>query len=266
MPDAPFLAVENLTKAFGGVRAVDDVSFTLAANEMRCVIGPNGCGKTTLFNLITGYLPPTAGTIRLEGADIPGRPLYEIARAGIIRKFQVPSVFPGLTVDENLRIALAGKANPGKVRASFPSGFATRQRQAHAGRAERTHILERVRLDRHRHDTAGTLSHGQKQWLELALVLAGGPRLMLLDEPAAGMTRAEKQETIRLIRSVHEESGISALVIEHDMDFVEALECEVMVMMLGRVVASGSYAAMRDNPMVREAYLGNGHREGAGHG
>ena len=261
MPDAsPFLAVENLTKAFGGVRAVDSVSFTLAANEMRCVIGPNGCGKTTLFNLLTGYLPPTSGSIHFEGADIPGRPLYEIARAGIIRKFQVPSVFPGLTVDENLRIALAGKANPGKVETGFPSGFAKRE-----GRAERIHILDRVRLDRHRHDVAGTLSHGQKQWLELALVLAGSPRLMLLDEPAAGMTRAEKQETIRLIRSVHDESGISALVIEHDMDFVEALECEVMVMMLGRVVASGSYAAMRDDPMVREAYLGNGHT-GGGHG
>jgi ABC-type branched-subunit amino acid transport system ATPase component len=259
MPDAPFLAVENLTKAFGGVRAVDDVSFTLAANEMRCVIGPNGCGKTTLFNLITGYLPPTAGTIRLEGADIPGRPLYEIARAGIIRKFQVPSVFPGLTVNENLKIALAGRAaparaNPGKVGTGLPSGFATRQ-----GLGEAKRILERVRLDRHRHDVAGALSHGQKQWLELALVLAGAPRLMLLDEPAAGMTRAEKQETIRLIRSVHDESGIGALVIEHDMDFVEALECEVMVMMLGRVVASGSYAEMRDNPMVREAYLGSAH-------
>lgn len=248
MPDPrPFLAVENLTKAFGGVRAVDSVSFTLAANEMRCVIGPNGCGKTTLFNLLTGYLPPTAGTIRFEGADIPGRPLYEIARAGIIRKFQVPSVFPGLTVDENLKIALAGRGRPVK-------------------HAEAGHILERVRLDRHRHDTAGTLSHGQKQWLELALVLAGAPRLMLLDEPAAGMTRAEKQETIRLIRSVHDESGISALVIEHDMDFVEALECEVMVMMLGRVVASGSYSEMRDNPLVREAYLGNGHAKGEGNG
>jgi urea transport system ATP-binding protein len=247
MPDTPFLAISHLTKAFGGVRAVDDVSLTLAANEMRCVIGPNGCGKTTLFNLITGYLAPTAGTIRLEGADIPGRPLYEIARAGIIRKFQVPSVFPGLTVAENLRIALAGRPH-------------------HAPRGEAKRILERVRLDRHRHDTAGALSHGQKQWLELALVLAGAPRLMLLDEPAAGMTRAEKQETIRLIRSVHEESGISVLVIEHDMDFVEALECEVMVMMLGRVVASGSYAEMRDNPMVREAYLGNGHRQDASHG
>lgn len=243
MPES-FLSVSHLTKAFGGVRAVDDVSFALAANEMRCVIGPNGCGKTTLFNLITGYLPPTAGTIRFEGADIPGRPLYEIARAGIVRKFQVPSVFPGLTVDENLRIALAGRRAPAK-------------------RSEAHRILERVRLDRHRHDTAGTLSHGQKQWLELALVLADSPRLMLLDEPAAGMTRAEKQETIRLIRSVHEESGIAALVIEHDMDFVEALECEVMVMMLGRVVASGSYAEMRDNPMVRDAYLGNAHQSGA---
>lgn len=236
----PFLDVVGLTKEFGGVRAVDRVSFALGADEMCCIIGPNGCGKTTLFNLITGYLPPTSGAIRFEGRDMLGRPLYESARAGILRKFQVPSVFPGLTVVENLVAALAGRSLPA------PAGEAMR-------------VLERVRLDRHRDEPAGALSHGQKQWLELALVLAGAPRLMLLDEPSAGMTRTEKAETIRLIRSVRAEAGISALVIEHDMAFVEALECPVMVMMLGRMVATGSYAEVRDNPMVREAYLGTAH-------
>jgi ABC-type branched-subunit amino acid transport system ATPase component len=234
---APFLEIEGLTKMFGGVRAVDDVDLTLGADEMRCVIGPNGCGKTTLFNLITGYLPPTSGTIRFEGRDLPGRALHEIARAGIVRKFQVPSIFAGLTVEENLRTALAAP---------------------HAAPVadEAARLLSRVRLDRHRHQLAGTLSHGQKQWLELALVLAAGPRLILLDEPSAGMTREEKAETVRLIHSIRAETAISALVIEHDMDFVEALECPVVVMMLGRMVASGTFNEVRADPVVREAYLG----------
>jgi ABC-type uncharacterized transport system ATPase subunit len=236
----PFLEIEGLTKVFGGVRAVDGIDLRLDADEMRCVIGPNGCGKTTLFNLITGYLPPTAGVIRFEGRDIPGRPLFEIARSGIVRKFQVPSVFVGLTVAENI-----------------DSAFAARRHGAPAaGPDDRRRLLETVRLDRHANRVAGTLSHGQTQWLELAMVLATDPRLILLDEPAAGMTRAEKAETVRLIETIRRDTRIAALVIEHDMDFVEALACPVSVMMMGRIVASGSFDEVRGNPQVREAYLG----------
>jgi ABC-type branched-subunit amino acid transport system ATPase component len=230
----PFLEVEGLTKAFGGVLAVDHVDLTLGPNEMRCIIGPNGCGKTTLFNLITGYLPPTSGSVRFEGRDIPGRPLDEIADSGIVRKFQVPSVFPGLSVRDNLRTARTANERNGDAIA----------------------MARRLGLGAHLDEPAGTLSHGQKQWLELALVLATSPRLVLLDEPAAGMTRAEKAETVALIDGLRDEGRVAILLIEHDMTFVEALDCPVSVMVMGRIVASGSFAEVRAEKSVRDAYLG----------
>jgi ABC-type uncharacterized transport system ATPase subunit len=235
-----FLEIDRLTKTFGGVRAVDEVDFRLEANQMWCVIGPNGCGKTTLFNLITGYLTPSAGRIRFEGHDIPGRPLHEIASAGIVRKFQVPSIFAGLTVGNNVSAALTARRHS-------------------AGANELDRLLAAVRLDRYRDRLAGTLSHGQKQWLELAMVLAAGPRLILLDEPTAGMTRAEKTETVRLIESIRRETEVAALVIEHDMDVVEALGCPVSVMITGRIVAAGSFDNIRSNSVVRNAYFGSVH-------
>jgi ABC-type uncharacterized transport system ATPase subunit len=206
--------------------------------EICSIIGPNGCGKTTLFNLITGYLQPNGGSICFNGKNIPGRPLHEIARAGIVRKFQVPSIFAGLTVARNIRAALACRKHaPGEL----------------------DRLLATIRLDDQRDSLAGTLSHGQKQWLELAMVLAAGPRLILLDEPTAGMTRSEKAETIRLIRAIRSESKVAALIIEHDMDFVEALECPVSVMITGRIVAIGSFNSIRIHPQVRSAYFGSIH-------
>ena len=237
---APFREIEGLTKLFGGARALDGADLALGADEMRCVIGPNGCGKTTLFNLITGYLPPTAGSIRCEGRNVPSRPLHEIARAGIVRKFQVPAIFPSLTVAENVGSAFSARRHG--AAAAEPGAMAR--------------LLATVRLDRHRDHVAGNLSHGQKQWLELAMVLATDPRLVLLDEPAAGMTRAEKTETVRLSETLRRQARIAALVIEHDMDFVAALACPVLVMMMGRIVAAGSFDEIRGDRQVREAYLG----------
>jgi ABC-type uncharacterized transport system ATPase subunit len=237
---AAFLEIHRLTKTFGGVRAVDAVDFTLKADEMWCVIGPNGCGKTTLFNLVTGYLKPTTGTIRFNGRDILGRSLHAIAQAGIVRKFQVPSIFAGLTVTHNLGAALAVRRH----------GITSE---------ELDQLLAMVRLDRHRNQLAGTLSHGQKQWLELAMVLAVGPRLILLDEPTAGMTRAEKAETIHLIRTIRGQRRVAALIIEHDMDFVEALGCPVSVMITGRIVATGGFDTIRADPAIRNAYFGSMH-------
>jgi urea transport system ATP-binding protein len=245
---APFLEIEGLTKLFGGVRAVDNIDFSIGSDEMRCVIGPNGCGKTTLFNLITGYLPPTSGVIRFRGRDISGLALHEIARSGIVRKFQVPSVFPDLTVEANVQSARHARGGESaKLGADVSEADAVDR------------LLATVRLERQRHQPAGKLSHGQKQWLELAMVLATEPLLILLDEPAAGMTRAEKSETVRLLQAIRHETRVSALVIEHDMDFVAALDCPVSVMMMGRIVASGSFAQIRENPQVREVYLGPAH-------
>ena len=240
---AQLLEVKGLTKLFGGVRAVEQVDFSMPPETMHCILGPNGCGKTTLFNLITGYLPPTSGSIHFIGRDICGLSLHEIARAGIVRKFQVPSVFQGLTVAANIECACHARGD----------------RVGRASTSETEHLMEMVRLDRYRHQQAGTLAHGQKQWLELAMVLATAPLLVLLDEPAAGMTKAEKTETVRLLQTIRRETNVSALVIEHDMDFVAALDSPVSVMMTGRIVASGRYAEIRENAQVREAYLGPAH-------
>ena len=236
---APFLEVVGLAKEFGGVRAVDGLDLTLDAGAVLSIIGPNGCGKTTLFNLLTGQLAPTAGRIRFEGRDIAGLPPHRVAEAGIVRKFQVPSVFPALSVAENLRTALAAPAA---------------RRGAH--RLDPAALLRLVDLEAAADTVAGELAHGAKQWLELAMVVAAGPRLLLLDEPTAGMTRPESEATVRLIRRLRDETGTAAIVIEHDMAVVETLSAPVAVMIAGRIVAHGDYAAVRADPAVRAAYFG----------
>jgi ABC-type branched-subunit amino acid transport system ATPase component len=223
------LSVEQLVKHFDGVKAVDDVSLAVQAGDMRAVIGPNGCGKTTLFNLITGYLKPTSGRVLFDDFDVHTQSLHAVAHLGIIRKFQVPSIFPDLTVADNLRVA---------------------------GSTQPETDLQRVGLTAQRNMTAGTLAHGQKQWLELAMTLAAKPKLLLLDEPAAGMTQAERAITRDILKSLRQESSLSIMLIEHDMKFIDALDCPVSVMDMGRIIAEGAYEDVRLNPAVRQAYLG----------
>ncbi len=232
---APLLEIRGLARRFGGVLAVDGLDLDLGEGELRAIIGPNGCGKTTLFNLICGELRPDAGEIRFAGRDLTALRPHAIARLGILRKFQVPSVYENLSVAENLLVA----------------------RHLAGGKGGGGELLAEVGLAGRREVPAGHLSHGEKQWLEIAMVLAAGPRLLLLDEPTAGMTRTETLRTAALIRRLHAERGVAMIMIEHDMRFVAALDCPVSVMMRGRVLVTGSYAEIGRHPLVREAYLGD---------
>jgi ABC-type uncharacterized transport system ATPase subunit len=240
-PGSPLVEVRDLVREFGGVRAVDGLSFILEDGAMLAVIGPNGCGKTTLFNMMTGVLRPSSGEILFDGHSIDGLSPVAIARQGLVRKFQVPSIFPGLSVAGNMDVACSVSGIPA---------------------AEAVRMLEMVGLLEETGQLAGTLSHGQKQWLELALVLAVKPRLVLLDEPAAGMTRAEKQKTIDMLARLRAAMSLSLVVIEHDMHFIEALNCPVKAMMRGRFVAEGDFDAVRRDPILRDGYLGR--RAGVG--
>lgn len=233
---AVLLEVAGVEKDFGGVRAADGLSLTLAAGEMLCLIGPNGCGKTTLFNLITGALKADGGSLRFAGEDLAGREPYEIARLGMLRKFQVPGIYPDLSVAENLTVATVGSGEEGTARLD--------------------ELLALARLEGKRDLAAGTLAHGEKQWLEIAMVLARRPRLLLLDEPTNGMTAAETAATVALIRDLHDRFGCAVLVIEHDMGFVRDLACPVALMVHGRIVRRGGYQALQADPLVREVYLG----------
>ena len=231
------LQVRGVSRQFGGVRALDDMSLEVAAGELACVIGPNGCGKTTLLNVVTGQVAPSGGEVELDGVSLLGRRPDAIARLGVARKFQVPSIFEDLTVRENLGVA---RAASGRGRA-LP---------------ELTDVLADIHLEAEADQPAGGLSHGAKQWLEIGMLLAQAPRLMLLDEPTAGMSRAETAATAGLLRQLRERAGVAIVVVEHDMQFVEALGARVVVMIAGRVVGDGRYEDVRRLPAVREAYLG----------
>jgi urea ABC transporter ATP-binding protein UrtD len=244
---AALLEVDDVTKAFGGVRALGGVSLAIDDRGLRCIIGPNGCGKTTLFNVITGAFRPTSGTVRFAGRDITGLRPHQISRLGIARKFQVPGIYPNLSVAENLEVPL--------VTARAQRSLLGLLRGA-ARRSDGRELLARFRLAEHAAEPAGALAHGQKQWLEIAMLLAGEARLLLLDEPTAGMTVAETAKSADLIREIHATTEVAVLIIEHDMSFVERLDCPVVVMMRGAVVCEGSYQEIQRDPGVRAAYLG----------
>ncbi len=236
-----FLDIQSLDKRFGGLKAADSISLSLDQGSLTALVGPNGCGKSTLFNLITGALKPDSGHIRFDGTDITALPSHEIARRGIGRKFQVPAIFPELTVLENLTVPTLQKSrffsrpgNPGRL----------------------MDILETIRLYKKRNELASTLSHGEKQWLEIGMILAQSPSLILLDEPTAGMTAAETAETANLIRAINDHEGVTLLVIEHDIGFIEQLACPVNVMARGKILKSGTFQSIRNDPEVQELYFG----------
>lgn len=240
------LYLNGVNKSFDGFKAINNLSMTIQPGELHAVIGPNGAGKTTMMDIITGKTRPDEGevfwneTVDLTKVDEAGS-----ARLGIGRKFQKPTVFETLTVEDNVALALKAE------RSVFANLF---DRQTAEQIAEINRLLDLIRLSDDRTRMAANLSHGQKQWLEIGMLLAQDPQLLLVDEPAAGMTDAETARTAELLRDIAGERSV--VVVEHDMGFVRALDCKVTVLHQGRVLAEGTLDHVSSNPEVIEVYLG----------
>jgi len=243
----PLLQIEALTKRFGGVVASDAISLEVPRGELHAVIGPNGAGKTTLIAQLTGELAPNAGRIRFDGADITAVPVYRRSQLGLARSFQVTSLFLDFSALDN--VALAVQAHAGH---SFR--FWRNARREPELRAPARAALERVGLGSRAEVLVANLSHGEHRQLEIAMALATRPRMLLLDEPMAGMGPEESARMVRMLRELKQE--LTILLIEHDMEAVFALADRITVLVYGRVIASGAPDAIRQNAEVREAYLG----------
>ncbi|ROR14929.1 ATP-binding cassette domain-containing protein [Erwinia sp. JUb26] len=231
------LQTHQMGVSFGGVHAVKAVDFTLNEGELRCLIGPNGAGKSTFFKMLSGQVTPTRGECRYRDRVISGKRPWEIARLGIGIKTQVPSVFEGLSVAENLWLAAANKMDKAAV----------------AGEVDR--VLEDIGLSDRQNDILSEMAHGQRQWVELGMILISRPQLVLLDEPAAGMTHHEVRKTAALIQRINQQSTV--VVVEHDMDFIGMIAQQVTVFNQGEVLAEGTFSQVTQDPRVKEAYLGN---------
>jgi branched-chain amino acid transport system ATP-binding protein len=232
----PLLQTRDLSMHFGGVKAVNNVDFTLAEGELRCLIGPNGAGKSTFFKMLTGQLEPSHGQVLFRGHDISRAHAHQIARLGIGIKTQVPSVFDGLSVRENIHLA------------------ASRLHSGERARRVVNEMLERIGLTDAAHRLVGQLAHGQRQWVELGLVLSTDPELILLDEPAAGMTHEEVQKTADLVREINRTRAL--IVVEHDMQFIRMIAKQVTVFNRGSVLVEDAVENILRNPLVRDVYLG----------
>lgn len=241
------LYLDGVSVSFDGFKALRTLSLTLEPGEMRAIIGPNGAGKTTMMDVITGKTRPDEGDVLFDHGrvDLTRYDETAIAALGIGRKFQKPTVFESHTVADNILLALHGERGP------FSALFGARNR---VPRARIDGLLERVRLIEAREHLAGSLSHGQRQWLEIAMLLAQDPKLLLVDEPVAGMTDAETEATAELLKAINRDHSL--IVVEHDMGFVRALGCRVTCLHEGAVLAEGSIDSVAANERVIEVYLG----------
>jgi urea ABC transporter ATP-binding protein UrtD len=241
------LEATGVVKRFGGLVAVDGVDLRVEKGEVRCIIGPNGAGKTTLFNVLTGDLKPTRGRVLLEGQEVHGLPVHRIARLGVARKFQIPAVFHDLTVLENLRVAANGTRKM--------SALLRRDRE----REESVWgVTEEVGLANLVDVPAGHLAHGQIQRLEIGMVLVSRPRILLLDEPTAGMTHEEMQGIAALLRTLVERRHLTMVIVEHDIDFIKIIGDRITVLHKGKVLMEGRHSEVERSEEVRRVYLGEG--------
>jgi ABC-type uncharacterized transport system ATPase subunit len=237
---AELLRTENLTKSYRGLLATNNVNLAIEAGKIRCIIGPNGAGKTTFVSMVSGHEKPTTGRVWFEGRDITAMPVHRRARMGVVRKFQTPTVFDNLSVYDNVELAVLATRCPARDR-----------------RARVLDTIDLVRLGEVGGAVVATLSHGQRQWLEIGMLLGSAAKLLLLDEPTAGMTAEETHSTGELVRRLVTELGLSAIIIEHDINFIRDLRAPVTVLHLGQVLVEGSFEEIAGNEQVRSVYLGS---------
>ena len=246
MSNFEMLTIQGLGVSFDGFKAIDDLNFLVDKNELRVVIGPNGAGKTTLLDLICGKTKSTSGTIHFKTHDLTQMKEHDIVRAGVGRKFQTPSIYENLTVSENLEVSFP------RGRTAFGALFFRRA----ADVIDRVHkVAEEVLLHDKLEQQAALLSHGQKQWLEIGMLLMQDPELLMLDEPVAGMTVNEREQTADLLNRISKNRSV--IVIEHDMEFVRKIAHKVTVLHQGKVIAEGSMDKVTADPRVIEVYLGH---------
>jgi len=248
------LELKDLVMRFGGLTAVDDVSLSVDANRIYALIGPNGAGKTTLFNMIAGHLTPMSGEILFDGRRLNKLPTYKINKAGISRTYQNINLFRSMTVLENIMVGFHPKLKSGLGRSILRTGTArTEEKEVIEKSFE---LLEFVGIASHANEVSDALPYGKQRLLEICRAIASGPKLLLLDEPAAGMNQTEKMELVRLIRKIRDTTGATVLIVEHEMHLVMTVAEKIFVLNFGRKIAEGTPAEIQKNQEVITAYLG----------
>ncbi|HEU0222142.1 MAG TPA: ABC transporter ATP-binding protein [Paracoccaceae bacterium] len=255
-PAVPVVRVENVDLRFGGIHALRGVSFSAGAGEITALIGPNGAGKTSVFNTISGFYRPSAGRVLFDGNDIRDLPVHARAGLGLARTFQNIALFRGMTVLDNIKLGAHHRMKAGLLSALTYAGGARREEMALREEVEHR-VIDFLEIDHIRHQPVASLSYGLQKRVELARALAMQPRVLLLDEPVAGMNREETEDMARFILDVQEEWGVSILLVEHNMGMVMDISSHVVVLNFGAVIAEGTPAEIRANPEVVRAYLGD---------